>query len=322
MACFVTIPPSLGPLKITTHHDQHHLLLLLLLPLRSSRNLASTMFDHFTFGTYPHTLPPSTQDEALSPTDTSFPPAAASKPRSGSYVGQQSGLGPREGISEIVQRFEQQSLQGHADPRTDDDDTSADASTWIASSPTFSIDSSSSSTDHEYEFAPRGIACIPGTRGCPPSCPDLHTRTVTSTRLQRQLNVRLQSCQSHMRDIASLVEDMIANSEQCRLRSAPSRHRRPTDSGTAAGRHDRERLRGGGCGVGVGVSEDDEGFADMDDELGSACVLAQEEKLTLRRACAPSGVRKKTGLDAGCGRRSTGKVRSAPRLRRRKGICG
>ncbi|CAL3968525.1 unnamed protein product [Diplocarpon coronariae] len=279
------------------------------------------MFDHFTFGAQPHTLPPSTQDEALSPTDTSFFPEAESEARSRSYFGQKSGLVPRGGISEIVQRLEQQSIQGQANTSTDNYHMPADASVWTVPSPSLSI--GSSSTENEYDFSPQEIAYVPRTGGLVTaqlSFPDLHTKTVASRRLQRQVNVRLQSCKSHMRDIASLVEDMISNSEQCRFRSSTSRHVRSTETDRAADQHDREFARGG-FGVGVGVCEDDEGFVKMGDELVDACILAQEEEMTLRRASTPRGVRK-AGLDAGYGRLLRGKVRSAPRMRRRKGVCG
>jgi hypothetical protein len=130
-------------------------------------------------------------------------------------------------------------------------------------------------------------------------------------RLQRQLNVQMQSSSTHMRDINALVEDMISSSSQCRLHTTTSPSRSyppPLEVDTDPSVFDDER------------QEDiDEGF--HEDES-----LAEDYGIALRRASTPSGIRKFNGANGFGWARSRDvmcvngrmKVKCKPRMRRRK----
>jgi len=123
--------------------------------------------------------------------------------------------------------------------------------------------------------------------------------SATCRRLQRQLNVQLMSCSSHMKDISSLVEDMITSNSQCTLRApSPPSSRDGMDKLVVDTRNEFEM-------------QEDEGYCDD-----------EEPEMSLRRAAVPVGIRKncvRYGRSADVinvdGRL---KVKSVPRMRRRK----
>ncbi|KAJ5054258.1 uncharacterized protein L3040_000537 [Drepanopeziza brunnea f. sp. 'multigermtubi'] len=227
------------------------------------------MFEYFTFGAHPQTRffetggPNDTDDHddgCASPTDTSFslPP-----PKSPTCVLPAHRKG---GIHDIITAFSQQSLG------SDDAESarpSSGCSTGFSTRASFSL-ASSPLTDYEEEEgasykSARPAGSGPGTGAC-------------SRRLQRQLDVQLQSCERHVRDISSLVEDMISSKSQCRLRSSVSA-RRPRGSAAASSSQppsghpelecDEEDYKRGRA-AGVGAHRDaelldiDEGFHEME----------------------------------------------------------
>jgi len=159
--------------------------------------------------------------------------------------------------------------------------------------------------DEEMESSEQGT----GTASLP-STPTF--AGVSCRRLQRQLNVQLQSCETHVRDIGALVEGMISSNSQCRITSMNRSYTSspPLQEERGMDVDPREELNG------TGDEDIDEGFCegevDEDEEL----------EMSLRRAIAPTGVRKynvRYGRSAdviNVGGRV--KVRSLPRMRRRK----
>lgn len=142
---------------------------------------------------------------------------------------------------------------------------------------------------------------------------------VTCRRLQRQMNVQLQSCSNHRKDISTLVEGLLANESQCRLhRPTPSRSNlySPIEDEDASDIPESESRS-------MNLDED-EGFA----EMGEDEALALDDEMTLRRASTPSGIRKynlvrwRTSADcvSAVNMQGKGKVRSVPRMRRRPKI--
>ena len=140
-----------------------------------------------------------------------------------------------------------------------------------------------------------------------PSTPTLPSASYT--RLQRQLNVQLQSCEGHVKDINELIEDMISSHSQCRITSQASSSSLSADVTFVDLTPDSD-------GVPVGSDNDvDEGFCegeDMDEE---------EMEICLRMASAPAGIRKYYGRYGGPDAVSVGgriKVKSLPRMRKRR----
>lgn len=306
------------------------------------------MFEHFIFGAQAQTSYLEPEDISASPTDCSFPITSAAPT---SYFPP---TGPKGPMTDIVDKFSQQTLIPDEAPHR---------SIWSDSlpSPDFSsndsIDDEFTPSEMSYVSTTRGTSTLPSSSSISStsSLPNLphprsstNTNTVACRRLQRQLNVQLQSCNTHMKDISTLVEDMLTTNTQCRLHKTPSRpylsstqsHTQPPppsglvpsskaeleaelaiDSHAAIDFADRE------------ISPDeDEGFAEMDDPFG---ILAFEEEMSLRRASAPSGIRKYNVVrwrksvecmgmrDAYAGGNGGAmlartKVRSVPRMRRRK----
>lgn len=160
---------------------------------------------------------------------------------------------------------------------------------------------------------------------CSASLPNIHltpgprTGPIACRRLQRQLNVQLQSSKAHIRDVKALVEDMIMTNSQCVLRKSTSHLSLP--SPPFASTDDAyclpvDPMVFDECPITPDESTD-EGF--HDGELPEM----PEEKLVFRRAGVPGGVRKSTiaaewarGPDQiVVGGRVL--VRSTPRMRRR-----
>jgi len=261
------------------------------------------MFDHFTFGAQAQTSYTQPEEAFPSPTDCSF---RLETPPPTSYC---DGEVSKGGINDIVNALSSQSLHP-------DEDEAPQQSIWTTSLP-------SPDFDHEMpEFTPEELFYISTGRGkvtLPPhhnflpnlsSISNPRNGTVACRRLQRQLNVQLQSCNHHIRDITSLVEDMISTSSQCTLHTSPSS---TTPFITEPLELDADEDE-----VPQQTVPEDEGFAEMEDD-----------EMTLRRASTPSGIRKwnvvrfrasgeclgGSWASAEMGRR---KVRCVPRMRRRK----
>lgn len=147
----------------------------------------------------------------------------------------------------------------------------------------------------------------------PPLTPILSSAgSVTCRRLQRQLNVQLQTCSSHIRDISTLVDDMVVTNSQCTLRKVTPRAYL-TSPPPSRGSDVVENLV-------VDPKEFDE---DLDEGFHEDEGFVEEEGGSLRRASTPSGIRKYNGMRY---ERSADvviiggrlKVRSLPRMRKRK----
>jgi hypothetical protein len=268
------------------------------------------MFEHFTFAAQAQTQ----HDEVLaSPTDISFPSPLSPPPTS--FFPTQ-----LDGVGDIVNQFSKQSLypesenespqQSICQSREDDDSITLDL-------------------DHDMEpFSPEELSYVSTTKGMitinsweprplpnTPTPPPPRSGTVACRRLQRQLNVQLQSCSNHVRDINALVEDMIVSNTQCRLHKSPPLHlSSPPPS----------RLSD----LVVDTIEEpppfeDEGFAEIEDSMWGL-----EEEMSLWRASTPSGIRKYNHVrwrtSAECvggpvmGINGVMKVRNVTRMRRRK----
>lgn len=281
------------------------------------------MFEHFTFGAQPQTQHHLLDDDAFpSPTDTSFP-SPLTPPRSALPFPSN----PHQaGVSDIVARFSQQSLQQQQSRSQQVHHFPAWHSDTDCGPPEVD-DEEDDDEDEDTDMASERItttASLPGTPVLPPAS------TLACKRLQRQLNVQLQTSSSHIRDINALVDDMIVSKSQCTLRQPTARpypylSSPPPSRGSDAG----EQLA-----IDTSDSDDprpaaediDEGFCD-----GESFGLEEEAEMefSLRRASTPSGVRKYNGASAGakygrsCDVVHTGgggrcKVRSLPRMRKRK----
>jgi hypothetical protein len=283
------------------------------------------MFEHFTFGAQaqPTDQP---EDISTSPTDTSFP-----SPVSASH--QSPSLEPwspyqQDTVDGIAHKFSQQSL------RPENDELSQ--SIWHdrcdkSPSPDFDQDIATEFTPEEtsYVSITHSMVTLPGplsafTQSLPdlPTLPHPRGGTLASRRLQRQINVQMQSSSTHIRDINALVEDMIVTNSQCRLHQSTSRPYLPIPSPS---RLERDELV-------VDTTEfqspetsielpEDEGFSEIADEDWGL-----EEEMTLRRASTPSGIRKygiirwRGSAECVSAVNAAGrtKVRSMPKMRRRK----
>jgi len=270
------------------------------------------MFDNFTFAAQAQT----NHDEVLaSPTDISFPSPLSPPPTS--FFPTQ-----LDGVSDIVNKFSKQSLYPESENEL------PQQSIWQSreddESPTLDL-------DHDMEpFSPDELSYVSTTKGMitinawdsrslpnTPTLPHPKSGTVASRRLQRQLNVQLQSCSNHVRDINALVEDMIVSNTQCRLHTSPSRLHLSSPPPSQL------------SGLIVDTTEEptpfeDEGFAEIDDS-----VWGIEEEMLLRSASTPSGIRKYNYArwwrsSAECvsspvmGTSGVTKVRSVTRMRKRK----
>lgn len=270
------------------------------------------MFDNFTFAAQAQT----THDEVLaSPTDISFPSPLSPPPTS--FFPTQ-----LDSVSDIVDQFSKQSLYPESEnelpqqsiwqSREDDErptlDLDQDMEPFSPEELTYVSTTKGRITINAWELQP-----LPNT----PTLPHPKSGTVACRRLQRQLNVQLQSCSNHVRDINALVEDMIVSNTQCRLHTSPSRLQLSSPPPSRP------------SGLVVDTTEEpppfeDEGFAEIDDS-----VWGIEEEMSLRRASTPSGIRKYNHArwwrsSAECvnspvmGTNGVMKVRNVTRMRRRK----
>ncbi len=290
------------------------------------------MFEHFTFGA--QAQPMLDVDISASPTDTSFPVPSSGQPPT-SYFPPVPGR--KGGVNDIVLAFSQQTLYPDEAPTH---------SIWTSSlpSPDFSVDSSLDDDEYSDEMsyisATRGATSVQSSISSTQSLPGLplpHPRggTVACRRLQRQLNVQLQSCTSHIRDINSLVEDMLSTNSQCRLHAAKSSARfsssyhintppRSADIPSPCSKDEDLLLDTTEQNRDMGVDED-EGFAEGDEhEMDAFALSVLEEEMSLRRASTPSGIRKynvvawRKSIESMGSSVARTKVRSVPRMRKRK----
>ncbi|KAH8687796.1 hypothetical protein BGZ60DRAFT_425657 [Tricladium varicosporioides] len=263
------------------------------------------MFEHFTFGAQAQIQ--YEEEEAASPTDTSFPSPIS--PQSFPFQWEESsGV---TGINDIVHKLSSSSLKH---------DESSQPSIWKDQLPTPEFNMDPFYEELSFISTTRGMATVQcrdllQTPVPPPS----KTGTVACRRMQRQLNVQLQNCSHHVRDINALVEDMIVHNSQCTLRKSASKPHLSSPPPSVGGRNELE------------IDMDFEGpdlTVDEDEGFAEDPILLMKEELSLRRACTPSGIRKHNGIRHKPSVESIGngpvmingrvKVRCVPRMRKRK----
>ncbi|APA16241.1 predicted protein [Sclerotinia sclerotiorum 1980 UF-70] len=266
------------------------------------------MFENFTFGAAPTNPYQYDDDVQLSPRDDSYPiplsPSSDSYPFFDDYK-------PSTPLDDIISQFHHQSLS-YEEARTIQ-------SRHYASSPTPSL-----SGESEISSSSDTTQSVPTT----PTSP-YRAGVLACRRLQRQLNVQLQCSTSHIRDISSLVEDMLTNNSQCNLYPSPSKTSLLAsspisttmvldDSCTRNEWNDMESEKKRRNWWNVVVDDVDEGY--MDGETWDR--EDADAGLSLRRASTPVGVRKVGGrcrksLECGGGVRV--KVARGQRVRVRMG---
>lgn len=277
------------------------------------------MFENFTFGAQAQTT--YDRDIPASPTDTSFSSPVEASPQSFSPLDSWESGPQQQGLNDIVHKFSNHSLSLESEE--------PQQSIWQEtrlSSPDCDMDPF---TEEEltYVSTTRGMARVkhkthssaPDTSAMPSS----NNGSVACRRLQRQLNVQLQSCSNHMRDINTLVEDMITSNSQCNLHKSASRpclsspppsiHGEEEDSVVELLDYEPRQIS----------VDEDEGFGDYEESTFI------KDELSLRRACTPTGIRKYGGLryrssseSVGAGMVANGrtKVRCVPRMRKRNKV--
>ena len=189
--------------------------------LYSKKETPPTMFEHFTFCAQPQIMQPShlLDDAFPSPTDTSFPSPLTPPPSSSSNPQHQAG------ISDIIAKFSQQTLQQQSrDQLVHDFQTwqrgNDDAATFAP--PEIGDDDVDIEDTDQDDILPNSeritkTVSLLSTPVSPPPPSSLACR-----RLQRQLNVQLQTSTTHSRDIGALVDGMVASESQCTLRQSTS----------------------------------------------------------------------------------------------------
>jgi len=281
------------------------------------------MFEHFTFAAA-HAQPCERDD--ISPTDTAYPSPASHTP----YENYPFNSSQSE-INEIVNKLSQQSLvSGNKDDRF--------VPSWQHSLPTPPLEDSNYAAEMSY---PDTIAARIADTQSVPSTP-IHD-SVSCRRLQRQLNVQLQTCKSHVRDINALVSNMISNSSQCRLRRMPSRQTLNTHLSDQAQETSFSAVQASDTNLDTRViykplnsdhilTEIDEGYADNDTLIADRVTWNDDDdynlrrlveaETSLRRSSTPNGIRKhgsvlrfKKSSDCVSPRFQVAKP---PRMRRRK----
>lgn len=273
------------------------------------------MFEHFTFGAQAQTN--HHEDISASPTDTSFPSPIEAPPASVCPF-ESWEAGPfQEGMNDIVNQLSSHSLLH--------DSEEPQASIWRDSQPLSPAFDPFTEEELSYVSTTRGMAIVHHSTKSMPNTPLMassHSGTLACRRLQRQLNVQLQSSANHTRDINALVESMIVNNSQCNLRKSTSR---PYLLSLPSKRHDTEEplIQTTEVEAQVPTLHEDEGFGDFDDPS-----TLMKEEVSLRRASTPTGIRKHSlryrasaecvGSNVIVGPNGRLKVRSVPRMRKRK----
>lgn len=286
------------------------------------------MFEHFTFGAQAQTRY-YLQDEIISasPTDTSFNQRVDCSRSRPSYTKEYSFpqievTEPHPGLNDIVSQFTRYTLRPVEEdlrPRILVDDNLL--SPCSAEDKRFE--------DQAFEFPERlqyvstrscGLRTFTPSSSISDSTPGTPVESKGSgshdggcRRQRRQLNTQLQSCTNHVRDINSLVEDMISTGDQCRLFSTstsssitPPRSRLASHISIASDlsmsdatndNSEEESLYGPPQSI---DPNEDEGFAEMeDDDL-------QAHNLSLRSVRMPNGIRKAQGPTAAVAMRMRG----------------
>lgn len=256
------------------------------------------MFENFTFGAAPAKPYQCDDDVQPSPKDDSFPllPSTNSYPFFEDHK-------PSSPLDDIINQFRQQSLSY-------EDAKDVQSRQYLSPTPSLIEDSEMSSPFNATQSAPTT-----------PTSP-YRGGVLACRRLQRQVNMQLQCSTSHVRDISTLVEDMLSNNSQCILRKSPlkttlvsssipdlvvdpSTQNDWNDIGIEKAR--RRRLN-------TVVNDVDEACVEGDSwDREEGC-------LSLRRASTPSGIRKQ-GLRCRTNMESVGgrmKVAKPPRMRIRK----
>ena len=278
------------------------------------------MFEHFTFGAQARIQ---IEEEPLaSPTDTSFPSPISLPPSSFPFQWEET----QPELSYIVHQMSRQSLS-HENEKPQQ-------SIWqntTASSPIVDFDDECDPFDFaELNFVSttRGMATVKASYDSAPmtlQAPSGNGK-VACRRVQRVRNTQMQSSSKHVKDINTLVEDMVENSSQCKLRKTTSRPYLTSPPPSRGGMDDYQHTLDPNPVYYENRSltpdsEEDEGFADIDE------FLAIKESVSLRRAGNSSGVRKNNnglryrGSAESIGNLRSGngplKVRSLPRMRKR-----
>ncbi|KAF7883436.1 uncharacterized protein EAF02_005356 [Botrytis sinoallii] len=263
------------------------------------------MFENFTFGAAPVNFDQYDDNVQPSPRDDSYP--VSSSPATGSYPFFDN-YNPSSPLDDIINQFRKQSLSY---------EDASDIQARQCTSPTPSL-----SEDSEMSSPSNSTRSVPTT----PTSP-YRAGVLACRRLQRQLNVQLQCSTTHVRDIGTLVEDMLSNNSQCNLRKSSSKpslvpspisalvvdHSTQNDWNAIEIEKARRRW------LNTVVNDVDEAYMEEDNWDREEC------SLSLRRASAPSGIRKQ-GLRCRTSMESVGgnrlKVAKAPRMRIRKGQAG
>lgn len=263
------------------------------------------MFEHFTFGT--HAPAQYLQDVSPSPTDTTFPSSIPPPSSCPSHDAEMTSV--HASINDLMRRLRGQSLL----PRED----VAYQTEWIPSTPGLDTDDDTMSSTSSRGNSAASLPIINVARS--PS-----GGSIACKRLQRQLNVQLQSSNSHARDVKTLVEDMIVTNSQCVLHKSTSSQLSLTASAPSqAGRLDNP------------VSDEvvdpmvfDECLPEPDENANEGYQEGQElpfnSEFVYRRASgAAGGIRKShlVELARGADYMVIGGrllVKSAPRMRRRR----
>lgn len=260
------------------------------------------MFEHFNFGAaapdqFLHDISPS-------PTDNSFP-LSISLPTTCPPIDREM-RGTQASINDIMSRLRAQTIQSGEDLER-------------AYQPGWTSPTSAPCEENSRTFS------YPSRAKCSQSLPNIHptpaprSDPVGCRRLQRQLNVQLQSSKSHIRDVKALVEEMIMTNSQCVLREALSRQPPPTPPPQR-------------CELLVDPMVFDERPPTLDTNIDEGFHEGEDppleekfaDKFVYRRACTPGGIRKSTttpewarGVDhIVAGGRVL--VRSIPRMRKRR----
>lgn len=299
------------------------------------------MFDCFTFGAQPQKHFHQPDEAAASPTDISCIPT---QPAPTSYPFPEASAGPA--MNDLLDKLGGQTL-------VPDDNEGSQPSMWndTLSGPAFE-----NAVEEGFQFTyistRRGLTTFKASPSSGPaySAPtsSSHSSPPPCKRLQRQLNTQLQTCTNHVKDITDLVEDMISTNTQCTLYPAPTTPlpiiEAPSPPQILALDPDVSTAITPSTPPQILEADSDEGFSELD-ELGALELLIQQqeqaqdhdEATSLRRASGPGGIRKFGGVkypfagsgfksfygDKGDGSsnlaaREKGKVRSMPRMRRRK----
>lgn len=262
------------------------------------------MFENFTFGAAPVNFD-QCDDVQPSPRDDSFPVSLS--PADSSYPFFES-CDPSSPLDDIINQFRKQSIS-YEDAR--------DLQARQCTSPTPSL-----SEDSEMSSPSNSTRSVPTT----PTSP-YRAGVLACRRLQRQVNMQLQCSTSHVRDISTLVEDMLNNNSQCNLRKSPSKpslipspiSALAVDSSTQNDWNDIEIEKARRRWLNTVVNDVDKAYMEEDSWD------REEYSLSLRRASTPSGIRKQ-GLRCRTSMESVGggrmKVAKVPRMRTRKGKTG